>query len=207
MQSGQLSSPSPGDAVDLSFELLGSILAADYADGLWAALVSAAPWLADEPDAGMHPVRAAFSGGERLLTRRSKLLLRVPASRVDDAMRLCGRILSIEPEPVSLGVARPRMLQAAPTVGAAFVVSGTADELEHHRRLTRMVEELGLPDHLIFGRMTGSRIGAQAVAGSSMVVHRLKPEQSLRLLNHGLGPHRSHGCGLFVPYKLIDGLD
>ena len=35
----------------------------------------------------------------------------------------------------------------------------------------------------------------------SMMLHALVPEQSLRLQQHGLGPHRLLGCGLFVPHK------
>jgi CRISPR/Cas system CSM-associated protein Csm4 (group 5 of RAMP superfamily) len=32
----------------------------------------------------------------------------------------------------------------------------------------------------------------------------LKPEESLRLQQQGLGPHRLMGCGIFIPHKGID---
>jgi hypothetical protein len=35
----------------------------------------------------------------------------------------------------------------------------------------------------------------------SLMLHALAPEQSLRLQQCGLGPHRLLGCGLFVPHK------
>ncbi|MEZ5653900.1 MAG: type I-MYXAN CRISPR-associated protein Cas6/Cmx6 [Burkholderiaceae bacterium] len=200
--------PASSDEVcDLSFELVGRSLPADYADALWGALTARAPWLADEPTAGMHPLRTSANGRERLLTRRTKLMLRVPRARLQDALRLCGTALDIEGRALSLGDARPRSLQASATVGAAFVAGDSADELTHHDRLRTLLSELDLPDHAIFGRMTECRIAGRAVAGSSMVIHRLRPEQSMRVQLRGLGPYRSHGCGLFVPYKLIDGLD
>jgi len=39
------------------------------------------------------------------------------------------------------------------------------------------------------------------------VIHDLKPEASLRLQYTGLGSDRRYGCGVFVPYKVITGLD
>jgi hypothetical protein len=33
------------------------------------------------------------------------------------------------------------------------------------------------------------------------MLHALSPEQSLRLQQHGLGPQRLLGCGIFVPHK------
>jgi CRISPR/Cas system CSM-associated protein Csm4 (group 5 of RAMP superfamily) len=32
----------------------------------------------------------------------------------------------------------------------------------------------------------------------------LTPDESLRLQQHGLGPHRTMGCGIFIPHKGID---
>ena len=41
----------------------------------------------------------------------------------------------------------------------------------------------------------------QEMTTFSMMLHGLGPEQSLRLQQRGLGPHRLLGCGLFVPHK------
>jgi hypothetical protein len=38
----------------------------------------------------------------------------------------------------------------------------------------------------------------------SLMLAGLKPDESLRLQQQGLGPHRAMGCGLFIPHKGID---
>ena len=47
----------------------------------------------------------------------------------------------------------------------------------------------------------------RAVQGYSLVIHDLKPEESLRLQGAGLGNNRFLGCGVFMPYKVISGLE
>jgi hypothetical protein len=37
----------------------------------------------------------------------------------------------------------------------------------------------------------------------SLMLADLTPEESLRLQQQGLGPHRAMGCGLFIPHKGI----
>ncbi|MCP5265992.1 MAG: type I-MYXAN CRISPR-associated protein Cas6/Cmx6 [Burkholderiaceae bacterium] len=199
----------PGDVVetvDLVFGLAGESLPRDYRAALWDALAQAAPWLRAEPAAGLHPVRASEGGERWLLSRRSRLVLRVPLARADEAAALAGSELSAGGHPIRLGSARRRPIEPSPTVGAAFVVSGEAGELEHQQRLTAALRELGLPERVIFGRMTQLRAGTGMLTGSSVVVHQLGAAASLRLLHGGLGPHRGIGCGLFVPYKEIAGL-
>jgi hypothetical protein len=35
----------------------------------------------------------------------------------------------------------------------------------------------------------------------SLMLDGLSHDDALRLLEHGIGPHRLWGCGLFVPHK------
>jgi hypothetical protein len=49
--------------------------------------------------------------------------------------------------------------------------------------------------------------GDRAIKGRSLVLHDLNPEGSLSVQYIGLGKGRHLGCGIFVPYKVISGLE
>jgi hypothetical protein len=38
----------------------------------------------------------------------------------------------------------------------------------------------------------------------SLMLADLSVEESVRLQQHGLGPHRELGCGIFIPHKGVD---
>jgi CRISPR-associated protein Cas6 len=44
-------------------------------------------------------------------------------------------------------------------------------------------------------------LDTDALLGCSLMLDGLTPEDSLRVLERGLGAHRRLGCGLFVPHK------
>jgi hypothetical protein len=62
---------------------------------------------------------------------------------------------------------------------------------------------MGIAANLICGRAVVLEGENQAIHGFSLVIHNLKPEDSLRLQYTGLGSNRQHGCGVFIPYKVI----
>ncbi|MBV5275414.1 MAG: type I-MYXAN CRISPR-associated protein Cas6/Cmx6, partial [Lamprocystis purpurea] len=43
-----------------------------------------------------------------------------------------------------------------------------------------------------------------AITTRSLLLAGLKPDESLRLQQQGLGLHRLMGCGIFIPHKGID---
>jgi CRISPR-associated protein Cas6 len=197
-----------GDEIlDLVFELRGTRLPRDYHALLWAALLERLPWLADEPGAGVHPIRGATTDAGLLLSRRARLTLRLPGARSADAMRLTGQSLTVEGERIDVGTARPRALDPYPTLSAQFVATGAADELEHQETVQKMLEALDVPLRFICGRMRTVRAGGGTISGAGVVLHQLRPLQSLLMQRRGLGELRGLGCGLFLPHKIISGID
>jgi len=194
-------------ALDLAFVLSGARLPGEYAEALWSALLVQLPWLAEEPELGVNVVRASRSNGNLLLSRRTRLVLRMPRGRVADAMRLTGCALQVEGELLVVGEARVHPLEPFPTLSARFVETGAADELEHQQAVEAMLGRLGLPLRFICGRMCTVRHGGRAIGGAEVVLHGLRPEQSIAMLEHGLGPGRHLGSGLFLPHKTISGID
>ena len=91
------------DVVDAAFAIECRSLPVDHAYALSQALLAALPWFADEPQAGLHTVHGAASGagwqrpeGEDAvlqLSHRTRLVLRLPGSRLQDAAALSGQTL------------------------------------------------------------------------------------------------------------------
>lgn len=194
------------EMTDIAYELKGEALPAGYVFALWPELVRVLPWLESEESAGILPVRGTEKGGAMLLAQRVKLVLRLPANKTEQAQQLSGQTLNVAGHELKIGAAQQRPLQPHPTLHAHLVMS-EGDENAFLEEAGARLSELGIDCKLICGRRV-SWAGAQGlISGYSLVVHELKPEVSLRLQETGLGKGRHFGCGIFVPYKVIAGLD
>ena len=204
------------DAIDIAFRLSGRWLPVDHACALRGAVLNVLPWLEHEPAAGIHSIHGAESGngwerpgrgpGEMLpLSRRTRLLLRVPAGRAEETTALCERRLDIDGCEVVTGARQPRPLRPAGAVFARYVVDEEdGDEECFVERVASALEALSVSARkLLCGR--SHRIGsAQTVlCARSLLIADLGPEESLTVQCRGIGPGRLLGCGLFVPHKDI----
>lgn len=191
------------EAVDLIFALRGRAVMADYAERLRLELRRCLPWLDDDELAGVHPLGGLSEGeGERYLSGRSKLTLRLPRGRVEQAQALVGRQLDLGGL-AEVGRASVRELWPAAVLYSSFVSYGTADEAAFMAECRRDVGGLGFRNvRLICGMARRSGGGAE-VFGFSLMVHNLEADESLRLQSAGLGVERQRGCGIFVPHKSI----
>lgn len=199
------------DMVDLAFALRGRELPRTHRAALAAALEAVLPWLADEPDAAVHRLNVAAGGGPvALLSGRTKLTLRLPRRRLDDAARLAGRTLDVAGTRLEIGAAQERELlafgtQYAHVVAAEGSGNGAAeggfseDEAGFLQQVQQGLERIGVKGRVICGRL--QRIESEAIAGHGLMVDGLSRAGALALLAHGLGPHRRLGCGVFVPHK------
>ena len=116
----------PDEVVDLAFDIACRALPVDHAYALSQAVLAELPWLADEPAAGVHPIHVAESGNGWMrpenprdllhLSRRTKLLLRIPKTRVDAARALGGKTLAVDGHELKVGNANVRPLVAIGTV-------------------------------------------------------------------------------------------
>ena len=202
------------DAIDVAFRLSGRWLPVDHASALRAAIVEVLPWLEDEPEAGIHSIHGAASGngwerpgggsGEMLnLSRRTRLVLRVPVRRVGETAALCGRRLDVGGCELATGERQPRRLKPAGTVFARYVVDEEGGDEE--RFVECIVSELrarSVSTHkLLCGRSHRIESAQGAHATRSLLIADLGRDESLALQCRGIGPGRLLGCGLFVPHK------
>ncbi len=211
------------DVVDVLFALQCRALPVDHAYALSRALLEAVPWLATA-EAAIHTIHVAGSqnGWERpshsvdeelLLSRRTKLSIRVPEERVADLKHaLEGHTYRIGDSKLSVGTGKPRRLSKETTLFARYV-SAPADldpaGLDEDAFLRWAAETLKAQLDVrvrkaLCGKQTDLSTPDGPIATRSLLLADLKPEESLRLQQQGLGPHRLMGCGIFIPHKGID---
>ena len=188
--------------VEAVFPLEGKALARDHAQALQHALAEQLPWLRSDAGAGIHPLKLV-SGPESLalLSQRTRLILRVDANRLDELKALCGVELDVSGHALRLGAVHLRALQPLATLYAYRVAAVSADESEFMQAMEAELTELAIAGERVCGKRHSLRVDGLDMTTFSMMLHGLVPEQSLRLQQHGLGPHRLLGCGLFVPHK------
>ena len=204
------------DTVDVAFRLSGRWLPVDHACALRAEVVKVLPWLEEEPDAGIHSIHGAASGngwerpgrgsGQMLpLSRRTRLLLRVPIGRAEETTALCERRLDIDGCKVVTGARQARPLTPAGTVFARYVVDQEGgDEARFVERVAAALEALSVSARKLLCGRSHRIVSAQRVlTARSLLIADLGAEESLAIQCRGIGPGRLLGCGLFVPHKDI----
>lgn len=191
------------DVVDLVFSLRGEAIVPDYADVLFRAVSGALGWIASEPRAGIHPIRGATESGDRLmLSRRARLVLRLPSARIDEARILSGSRFELGGDvEVGEGVVRP--LAHYHVLYSPFVTTGHDNEQDFVAEATRLVAAASIECKLIVGKRREAAYQTSYVNGHSLMLHGLSPEHSLLVQSVGVGKHRLLGCGVFVPHKSI----
>lgn len=206
----------PDNVVDVVFAVKDCpCLPAEHAYPLAEALQQTLPWLAEEEQVGVHPIYGAESGNgwQRpadpdapiYLSRRQKMTLRVPRERVEDARQLSGSTLELDGYSLTIGEAKTRLLSDLPTLFARNVA--TRPGLSEDEFLEQVARELQELDVQVKKMMASIERDIRTPDGPlhtrGLMLADLSPEDSVRLQEAGLGPHRKLGCGLFVPQKGI----
>lgn len=206
----------PDDIVDLAFRISCPTLPIDHAWILSHRLGQALPWLAGEEHAGIHLIHGASSShgwtrpkdpGKELLhlSRRTRLRLRLPKQRLDDARALTGKTLDIGGHSLEVGDSSVHLLSALPTLFARHIL--TREEVSEEQFLGTAASELRAMDincrKMLCGIPHSHAFPEGPLFTRSLMVADLEPEQSVRLQQLGLGAGRKSGFGLFIPHKGI----
>jgi CRISPR-associated protein Cas6 len=206
------------DVLDAVFAIECRSLPVDHAYALSAAIQAALPWFADEPQAGLHTVHGAASGagwvrpeGEDAvlqLSRRTRLVLRLPGHRVADAAALTGRALDVAGSPMRVGRLVPRPLQRIASLFSRSVIfEGAADEAAFVAAANEGLRALGVEaSTMLCGRDVTLATPEGVFRTRSLMLTVATPAQSLDLQRHGLGEAHKLGCGVFIPHKDVGDL-
>lgn len=187
--------------IDLAFAVDGGRLPREHRRALADAIEAELPWLATTPGIAVHPVKASRGGGpEVLLSQRSRLVLRLPRGRADEAETLAGQALRFGEWHLQLGKAQRRELLPWGTLYAHCVTAGSdGDELGFLNAVQAELEAIGVAGRVICG--LPQRGPGGEMRGYSVMIDRLSAEDSLQVQRHGIGAGRRLGYGVFVPHK------
>jgi len=139
-----------------------------------------APALATDESVGVLPLRTSPSDAGMLLPKRTKLVLRLPASLAGHAATLSGKELDLGTSMLRLGASKPRAIQPHCTLHA-HLVSTAEGEVEFIESISVRLDELGVAGKLICGLRGSMTAPGRTIQGYSLVIHDLKPDASLRL--------------------------
>jgi CRISPR-associated protein Cas6 len=214
--------PAPSAATEVAervFRIRGRTLPVEHGLALCVAIEAVLGSLADEPEAGIHPIHVASSGNgwvrpeaggdEPLsLSRRTRLVLRLPRRRLEEARRLEGRTLDVAGHELEVGESKLRELRPSEALFARHVAHPAGEEESAFvERAARVLTGRGIPVRkLLCGQARRLQGDEGTVHTRGLMVANLAPGDSIRLQAMGLGSGRRLGCGLFVPHKSIAAL-
>ena len=124
----------PDDIADLVFKIECKQISLDHAYDLLQALISVLPWLADEDKAGVHMIHGASTGngwqrpeaqdgsGFIYLSKRSKMQLRLPRERYEDAKALIGKTIVVGGNEVTFGDFQLKPLTSLSTLFSRYII-------------------------------------------------------------------------------------
>lgn len=189
--------------VDAAFALAGGPLPREHRQALARALTDRLPWLAGTPQAAVHRINvSAGAGPQVLLSGRSRLTLRVPRDSVAALAPLTGARLDLGGSVLEL--TGPPLLRELLPHGALYahaVAAADDDEIAFLAAVDRELGQLGVAGRRMCGRLQRLEGEAGTLPAFSLMIDGLSVEHALRALEHGVGPHRLWGCGIFVPHK------
>ncbi|MGA8032129.1 MAG: type I-MYXAN CRISPR-associated protein Cas6/Cmx6, partial [Casimicrobiaceae bacterium] len=89
------------------------------------------------------------------------------------------------------------------TLHAQRVALDVVDEVAFGDEIIRRLATHDVRCEYMTGRRRVQRAGERDIEGYSVVLHGLRPEQSLRVQCEGIGADRALGWGIFIPHKSI----
>jgi len=201
--------------VDVVCKLDCRSLPVDHAFALSEAVHEHLPWFIDEPGAGIHPISIPEAGNGWLrpeggdetlhLSKRTKLILRIPSSRFDDITVLIRKKLSVADSEMTILQMTERLLQPMETVFSRYnVVEEGMDETAFMQQTMQSLKSMGItPKKMLPGREHKLRTDKGTLKTLTLMIADLSHKESLTIQQKGIGQHQHMGCGLFIPQKSI----
>lgn len=207
----------PDDVIDVVYSISCKCLPNEHIYSLSEALQQALPWLSDEEQAAVHPLTGPEEGngwerptGDLMhLSRRQKLMIRIPKSRLPDAEKLTGQVLEIDGYALEVGKSTTKLLSDMPTVFARHVICdrGMSEDEFMHATLAQ-IQALDVKIRkMMAGKERAIKTPDKIIVTRSIMLADLSPDESIRLQEQGIGEGKMLGCGLFLPQKGISAVN
>lgn len=206
----------PDNVVDLAFSIECRALPIDHTYALAAEIERHLPWFSQNECCALHLIHGAESGngwerpskGDELLylSRRTKLTLRIPKDRTEDAQTLSGKELTIDENIIKVGQSDTRKLADSTALFTRYLETDLHEsENEFIDRAVAELRTMGLEfKKILAGKAHTHKKGDnQETLTRSLFVADLGRMDSVRLQEKGIGSNQSLGFGLFIPHKTL----
>ena len=207
----------PGTVADLSFKLISKQVPLDHAQQLSDELHKILPWLKDEPLAGVHMIHGASTGNGWnrpeddcegaciYLSKRSRMLIRMPKTRYPEMDKLIGKTINLAGNDVTFGEYQVKPFTPLGTLFCRYVIVGENEtEDEFVARVASDMKAMGINlTKALCGMGHVFQMANGPAKTMSIMVADLDPEDAVTLQQNGIGEGRKAGFGLFVAHKGI----
>ena len=210
----------PDDVQDLLFKIDCKTLPLDHGYALSEQILQHLPWMKDEPQAAIHQIHVAESANGWMrpedpetevlcVSHRTKMTIRLPQHRFDDAQALVGKTLDIGGYPLTVGRFSTRKLSKLTTIFARYLdTEGSEDEEQFLQSVHRQLLDKGVKvKKMMSGRLMKHQTSDGEILTRKLMISDLEVEESVLLQQGGLGDKQLLGIGIFMPHKGIDAVN
>lgn len=207
----------PDTVTDLSFKVDCKMVPLDHAQELSDAILEILPWMTEEPQAGVHLIHGASTGngwqrpeddtndGCIYLSRRSRMRIRMPKHRHDDAAALVGKTIRLGGHDLTFGDFQIKKFSPLSTLFSRYVIIGENESEEAFvGRISEEMKGMGITlRKALCGIGHQFNLAEGPVNTMSIMVADLDPQEAVTLQQEGIGEGQKMGFGLFIPHKGI----
>ncbi len=208
----------PDDIIDLSFKIDCPVIPVDHAWIVYEAFSAHIPWIRGEQGAGIMPLPIPTEGNgwyrsenadEMLnLSKRTRLTLRIPSTRLKEVEALAGKTLQVGEYAMKLTKPSVRRLSKETNIWTHHIVANAEESEEQF--LDKTIGQIRAMDIQPRKALCGKTHTIQSPDGPlftrSLMLADLDLNESIKLQQRGLGAHGHLGCGLFIPHKSISSI-
>ena len=200
--------------IDIAFHIKCKTLPYDHAYELSQAITKLLPWMDETEHIGIQTLHGPDSGNgwvrseneEIFLSKRTRLLLRVPRSEINKTQKIEGSTIEVSGSKIIIGKSVLKSFLVVRDLICRFVLCDSVQTEEEF--LSDIKNELKnnniLIKKAICGKSKSLTINGNKKYTRSLMIADLSKENSILLQDLGVGKGRIFGCGIFLPHKSID---
>ena len=200
--------------IDVAFHINCKTLPYDHAFELSQKIINLLPWMKKSKLSGIQTLHGPDSGNgwvrsendEIFLSKRTRLILRVPRSEVSKTKSLESEVIKVLGSDIKIGKSTTKSFLVVRDLICRFVLcddsqneeeflSSVRNELRNHNIVIKKA---------ICGKTKNLMIDGNKKFTRSLMIADLSKENSILLQDLGVGDGRLFGCGIFLPHKSID---
>ncbi len=202
------------EMIDVTFRIQCKILPYDHAYQLSSQILQYLPWLENSKNSGIQSLHGPESGNgwvrpedeDIFLSKRTRLVLRVPRTERDKTSELEGKELTVHGNKIVVGSSNIKPFLVVPDLICRFVIcNSNCDENSFLQDVSEQLIKHGINlKKAICGKTKKIYLKDKLTDVRSLMIADLKKEDSIKLQDIGVGTGRLYGCGIFLPHKSLD---